>query len=77
MVLIPSDNEKDLIDIPSEVIDSLKIIPVQSVNKVFEIALEYMPMIADLKQKPSDLDSTPPNFFQTTTAPIIQTNDSA
>ena len=39
-VLIPASNQKDLIDIPSKVIDKLEIIPVENVGDVLKIALK-------------------------------------
>jgi ATP-dependent Lon protease len=38
-VLIPDENEKDLADIPKNVIDGLKIIPVKTVDEVLKVAL--------------------------------------
>jgi ATP-dependent Lon protease len=38
-VVYPTDNEKDLDDIPKEVIDSLKLITTKSMDKVIEVAL--------------------------------------
>ena len=38
-VLIPADNEKDLIDIPDNVTSGLKIIPVKDVRQVLDLAL--------------------------------------
>ena len=38
-VLIPEDNEKDLADIPDNVLDALEIIPVSTVDQVLEHAL--------------------------------------
>jgi len=38
-VLIPKDNEKDLIDIPKKVREDIKIIPVDSADEVLKIAL--------------------------------------
>ena len=38
-VLIPKDNEKDLVEIPNNVKDGLKIIPVQNVDEVLKHAL--------------------------------------
>ena len=38
-VLIPKDNEKDLVDIPKKVKDDIKIIPVEMVDEVLKIAL--------------------------------------
>ncbi len=42
-VLIPADNEKDLADIPANVKEGLKIIPVHHVREVLEHALVRMP----------------------------------
>ena len=38
-VLIPKDNEKDLVDIPQKVKDDVKITPVEMVDEVLKIAL--------------------------------------
>ena len=38
-VLIPKDNEKDLVDIPKKVKDDIKIIPVETADEVLKIAL--------------------------------------
>ena len=38
-VLIPKENEKDLIDIPKKVREDIKIIPVDSADEVLKIAL--------------------------------------
>ena len=38
-VLIPKDNEKDLVDIPQKVKNDIKIIPVEIVDEVLKIAL--------------------------------------
>jgi ATP-dependent Lon protease len=38
-VLIPEENEKDLADIPKNVIEGLKIIPVKTVDEVLKVAL--------------------------------------
>lgn len=42
-VIIPQDNEKDLADIPDNVKQGLKIIPVSDVKQVLKIALRKMP----------------------------------
>jgi len=39
IVLIPKDNEKDLVDIPQKVKDDIKIIPVETADEVLKIAL--------------------------------------
>ncbi len=40
VVVIPYENEKDLVDLPKSVTGGLKIIPVRSIDEVLEIALE-------------------------------------
>ncbi len=42
-VLIPADNEKDLVEIPKNIKDKLKIIPVKWIDEVFELALQHPP----------------------------------
>ncbi|MGR5422976.1 endopeptidase La [Vibrio sp. PNB22_4_1] len=42
-VLIPKDNERDLEDIPENVIADLKVIPVQWIDEVLKVALERDP----------------------------------
>ncbi len=43
-VLIPEENEKDLVEIPHEITKNLKIIPVRWIDKVLETALERNPV---------------------------------
>ncbi len=38
-VLIPQENEKDLVEIPANIREGLKIIPVRHVDEVLELAL--------------------------------------
>jgi len=38
-VLIPKDNEKDLVDMPKKIIDDIKITPVEHADQVLKIAL--------------------------------------
>lgn len=42
-VIIPKENEKNLVDIPKEILDDLVIHPISTVNEAFPIALEEMP----------------------------------
>lgn len=42
-IIIPEENEKDLAEIPKNIIAKLKIIPVRWIDKVLEIALTHMP----------------------------------
>jgi ATP-dependent Lon protease len=43
-VLIPSENEKDLADIPDNVLKDLKVIPVSTADEVIRNALTRQPM---------------------------------
>jgi ATP-dependent Lon protease len=43
-VLIPQENEKDLAEIPKNIKDKLKIIPVKWIDEVLEVALQHMPV---------------------------------
>ena len=38
-VLIPKDNEKDLVDMPKKIIDDIKITPVDHADQVLKVAL--------------------------------------
>ena len=38
-VLIPLENQKDLIEVPKTVLDSMEIIPVKNVDEVLKVAL--------------------------------------
>ncbi len=38
-VLIPKENEKDLVDMPKKIIDDIKITPVENADEVLKIAL--------------------------------------
>ncbi len=42
-VLIPSENEKDLVEIPKNIKDKLEIVPVRWMDEVLEVALHHMP----------------------------------
>jgi len=42
-IVIPKDNEKDLVDIPKSVLSKLDIRPVQWIDEVLEVALQNMP----------------------------------
>ena len=48
-VLIPQENERDLTEIPNTITDELDIIPVQWIEEVLDIALQYKPEPIDDK----------------------------
>ncbi|NND54894.1 MAG: endopeptidase La [Gammaproteobacteria bacterium] len=43
-VIIPQQNEKDLVEIPKNIKDKLEILPVRWIDEVLEIALHHMPV---------------------------------
>jgi ATP-dependent Lon protease len=53
-VLIPSDNEKDLAEIPKNIKDKLNIVPVKWIDEVFSLALQHMPHPKATEQPPTD-----------------------
>jgi ATP-dependent Lon protease len=46
-VLIPSENEKDLADIPANIKEKLEIKPVKWIDEILETALEQLPVPSD------------------------------
>jgi ATP-dependent Lon protease len=44
-ILIPKDNEKDLVEIPKNILKNLKIKPVRWIDEVLEMALQYFPEV--------------------------------
>ena len=50
-VIIPKDNEKDLRDLPKNILEKLKIHPVKFVDEVFTIALKSKPDKVKQRQK--------------------------
>ena len=50
-VIIPKDNEKDLRDLPKNILEKLKIHPVKFVDEVFTIALKNKPVKVKQRQK--------------------------
>ena len=57
-VLIPSENEKDLAEIPDNIKDKLDIRPVKWIDEVLDIALERSPMAA-VGERARDPDGAP------------------
>jgi len=61
-VLIPSENEKDLAEIPDNIKQNLDIKPVHWIDEVLEVALQYMPVPnAEGVEKASDSKSVKTN----------------
>ena len=60
-VIIPKDNEKDLVEIPKNIKEKLDIIPVKWIDEVLEIALEKMPEISISETKTSGSSKNKPS----------------
>jgi len=56
-VLIPQENEKDLVEIPDNIKAKLKIIPVRWIDQVLEVALAHQP--TPLPSTPEQVENTP------------------
>jgi ATP-dependent Lon protease len=53
-VVIPLENEKDLVEIPKNIKDKLDIVPVRWIDEVLEVSLQHMPVPAP--KEPSEDD---------------------
>ena len=58
-VLIPSDNEKDLVEIPKNIKDKLEIIPVKWIDEVFDLALQQQPRPQAAEPAAAERESAP------------------
>jgi len=58
-VLIPHENEKDLVEIPKNIKDKLTIVPVKWIDEVFEHALVRTPVPLASKDKPASKSKSP------------------
>jgi len=58
-VLIPHENEKDLVEIPKNIKDKLTIVPVKWIDEVLEQALVHMPVPAASKGKAETKSKSP------------------
>jgi ATP-dependent Lon protease len=56
-VIIPRENEKDLVEIPKNIKDKLEILPVRWIDEVLEIALQHMPVPQSQKDSAEDQQS--------------------
>ena len=55
-VIIPHQNEKDLVEMPANIKQGLKIIPVRWIDEVFDVALEKLPTPLKVGEKLSKAD---------------------
>ena len=58
-VLIPHENEKDLVEIPKNIKDKLTIVPVKWIDDVLEHALQHLPL-PKAESKGSETESKTP-----------------
>ena len=58
MVIIPQENERDLVDLPKNIKSNLDIRPVRWIDEVLEIALSYMPEEPDADAKKEQADTS-------------------
>ena len=54
-MFIPKDNERDLEEIPDNVIADLRVIPVQWIDEVLKVALEKDPSGVEIESQNSDV----------------------
>jgi ATP-dependent Lon protease len=59
-VILPKENEKDLQDLPKDILDDLCISPVETMDEVLQIALESQPVPRQVSQM-ADIEGTRPN----------------
>jgi ATP-dependent Lon protease len=67
-VLIPSENEKDLTEIPENILSNIEVIPVQWIDEVLEVALQYLPSLAKNEE---NKQSSEPNPRKASKAKVI------
>jgi ATP-dependent Lon protease len=57
-VILPRENEKDLQDIPQDILDSMKVNLVETMDEVLQLALERVPVpqgqVAELSVRPNE-----------------------
>jgi ATP-dependent Lon protease len=58
-VILPKDNEKDLQDLPKDILDALSVTLVETMDEVLQIALERQPVPRPVSQ--IDIEGTRPN----------------
>jgi ATP-dependent Lon protease len=58
-VIIPHENEKDLAEIPKNVVQNLEILPVRWIDEVLSIALERLPQPRQDEETPDEVVASP------------------
>jgi len=73
-VILPKRNLKDLVDIPRKARSELKIVPVEHMDRVLEVALSPEPAL-DLTEKPKKEQGKHKKSKETLPAPSIEVPD--
>jgi len=60
-VVLPNENEKDLQDLPKDIMESVKVTLVETMDEVLELALERLPVSQGQVSEISDLKGNRPN----------------
>lgn len=66
-IIIPKENEKDLSEIPTDVLEELQVNAVETMDEVLQIALERLPV----PRTDAGLEMTPPVWQQPTALPSV------
>jgi len=59
--VFPAKNQKDLVDVPKEILDDLELVPVSEIGQVFDIALQPGPKVTPAQIEAARPAATPPN----------------
>ena len=70
-VLIPTENEKDLADIPEKVLKSLEIVPVRTIEEVIAHALTEVPKPLDGEES-EEMSTIPPKTAENQAKDVIR-----
>jgi ATP-dependent Lon protease len=60
-IILPKENEKDLQDLPPDILDSIKVSLVETMDEVLQVALERLPVPQGQVPEIADLKSNRPN----------------
>jgi ATP-dependent Lon protease len=57
-VLIPEENQRELVDMPKNIMAALDVVPVRWIDQVFEIALAHSPLQNGVADKGEEVEKT-------------------
>jgi ATP-dependent Lon protease len=73
-VLIPHENERELVEIPKNIKQGLRILPVRWIDEVLDVALQRVPEPTSAAGKPGDLVSQEETVAADTEKDIVRTH---